>query len=71
MRSGNRWWSGHCWASKSAAVAGVQHAVLIFDGGYFMDSEASIACTGEREPADLAVVQGVPTCVACWAVVLA
>lgn len=44
--------------------------MLIFDGGYFMDDEATIACTGEREPSDLIAIEGVPTCVACWAALL-
>lgn len=71
VHSGVRWWPGHCWVSKNVVIGGVRHAVLIFDGGYFMDDEATIACTGEREPADFVAIDGVPTCVACWAVVLA
>jgi hypothetical protein len=42
--------------------------VVIIDGGFLMDSEGEIACTGEREP-PLKTLEGTPNCVACWAVV--
>lgn len=66
MHTYGRWQSGRRWAEHD----GLHHAVLIIDGGYLMDNEAAIACTGEREPKGLEDYAGVPTCVACWAVVL-
>jgi hypothetical protein len=41
--------------------------LLIIDGGYFMDSEYEVACTRERRVMEIDVVEGVATCVACWA----
>lgn len=61
-----RWWPGQRWTGPD----GVHHAVVILDGGYFMDDEAEVACTTEREPSDRQVEPGFPTCVACWAIVL-
>jgi hypothetical protein len=46
---------------------GLTHVLLIIDGGYFMDSEYEVACTRERRVMEIDVIEGIATCVACWA----
>jgi hypothetical protein len=46
---------------------GLDHALIIISGGYLMDDELAVACTRIRNPEEIAVGNGIPNCVACWA----
>lgn len=69
MRDYETWYPGHVFPS---AITGILHGVTVVSGGFLMDNELAIACTGDRMPPqmDAEVVEGVPNCLTCWAVVL-
>lgn len=68
MRSDyEHWLPNHRW---QIAAYGVFHAVCVIDGGYLMDNECAVVCTGDRLLDERHIVNGIPDCLLCWAKVL-
>jgi hypothetical protein len=61
------WLPGHYYWD---AADGLHHAVIVISGGYLLDDEDSVACSGLRGIRPEAIFNGVPNCVRCWAAVL-
>lgn len=72
MKGWDRWWEEHVFFHDGENVT--HHALVIIGGGYFMDNELAVACTGRRLNDTYnggTIADGVPTCIRCWAEILA